>query len=296
MTDTTRADIRATINRFSVGDAQVTTILDGAQMRPALKPPFVLDKSDDEIAKIGRANRLPVDCFENTFTPTVVDTGSEVVLFDVGFGEMGRDNGAGHLRARLQEAGYAPEDIDIVALTHCHPDHIAGLFEDGDLAYPKAQLMIGQREFDAWTSGEGIPEQRAANRELFQKLITPIADRFKFLEDGDAVARGLTAEAAFGHSLGHMMYRLETGGTQILIWGDVTNHYVFSLQYPDALVGFDDDKPAAADTRRRVLDMAATDDLLVVGHHMPFPAIGFVERSDTSFRWVPASYQTRVTE
>ena len=294
MTDGKREDIRATINRFSLGEAQLTTILDGAQVRPTLKPPFMLDKSDEEIAEIGRANRLPTDCFENSFTPTVIDTGAEIVLFDVGFGAMGRDNGAGHLRARLEEAGYAPEDIDIVALTHCHPDHIGGLFEDGELAYPKAQLMIGQREFDAWTSGEGIPDQRAANRELFLKLISPVADRFKFLENGDAVGRGLHAEAAFGHSLGHMMYRLEAGGHQVLVWGDVTNHYVYSLQYPEALVGFDDDKAAAAATRRRVLDMTATDDLLVIGHHMPFPAIGFVERWDQSFRWVPTSYQTRV--
>lgn len=287
-------DIRQTINRFSLGEAKVTTILDGAQIRPALKPPFVLDKSDDEIAEIGKANRLPTNCFENTFTPTVIDTGSEVVLFDVGFGAMGRENGAGLLRARLEEAGYAPEDIDVVALTHCHPDHIGGLLEDGAVAYPNAQLMIGRREFDAWSSGEGIPEARETNRELFLKLVAPLAEQFVFLEDGDAVGRGLTAEAAFGHSLGHMMYRLEAGGRQVLVWGDVTNHYVYSLQYPEATVGFDDDKAAAAVTRRRVLDMAAADDLVVVGHHMPFPAVGFVERWNSSFRWVPVSYQLRV--
>ena len=208
---------------------------------------------------------------------------------------MGRENGAGLLRDRLKEARYAPKDIDIVALTHCHPDHIGGLLEDGELAYPNARLMIGRAEFDAWSSGDGIPEARQANRDLFLKLVAPFGDRFTFLEDGDAVGRGLTAEAAFGHSLGHMMYRLETGGTQVLVWGDVTNHYVYSLQYPEATVGFDDDKAMAAATRRRVLDMAATDDLVVIGHHMPFPAVGYVEHWDDSFRWVPASYQMRVT-
>lgn len=287
-------DIRPVLNRFTLGEAQVTTILDGAQVRPALKPPFVMDKDDDEIAAIGRANRLPVDTFENTFTPTVINTGAELVLMDVGFGEMGRGNGAGLLRARLVEAGYAPEDIDVVALTHCHPDHIGGIMEGDDLAFPNAQLMIGRREFDAWSTGEGIPEARTQNRELFLKLIAPLAERFKFLEDGDRVARGLTAEAAFGHSPGQMMYRLEAGGKQVLVWGDVTNHYVFSLQYPTAIVGFDDDKETATATRLRVLDMAAADDLIVVGHHMPFPSVGYVEKHDGAYRWAPASYQMRV--
>lgn len=287
-------DLRQTINRFTLGEAQVTTILDGAQVRPSLKPPFMLDKSEDEIAEIGRENRLPHDCFENTFTPTVIDTGAERVLLDTGFGEMGRANGAGQLRARLAEAGYAPEDIDVVALTHCHPDHIGGLWENGEVAFPNAKLMIGRREFDTWSSGDGIPEARAQNREMFLKVVAPLADRFVFLEDGDTVGRGLTAEAAFGHSLGHMMYRLEAGSTQVLVWGDVTNHYVFSLQYPDAQVGFDDDKDAATASRKRVLDMAATDDLVVVGHHMPFPAVGYVERWNAGFRWTPASYQFRV--
>jgi glyoxylase-like metal-dependent hydrolase (beta-lactamase superfamily II) len=115
-----------------------------------------------------------------------------------------------------------------------------------------------------------------------------------FLEDGDSVIPGLTAEAAFGHSLGHMMYRLESAGKSLLVWGDVTNHYVFSLQYPDSPVGFDDDKDMAIASRKRVLDMAATDGLLVSGHHMPFPSIGYVERHGDSYRWTPASYQLRM--
>ncbi len=108
------------------------------------------------------------------------------------------------------------------------------------------------------------------------------------------VVPGLNAEAAFGHSLGHMMYRLESGGAQFLVWGDVANHYVYSLQHPDSTVGFDDDKDAAKATRKRVLDMVATDGLLVSGFHMPFPSIGYVEKHAGSYRWVPASYQMYV--
>lgn len=287
--------IRPTIHRFTWGKAEIMTIMDGAQTRQTLRPPFMLDKGDAELAAIAAAARLPHDMFENTYVPTVVNTGSEVVLFDTGFGSVGRGDGptqrAGLLRERLWLAGYAPEDIDVVAFTHVHPDHILGVMEGDDLAFPNARHVIGQVEFDEWISGANIPEQRAQNREMFLRLIAPLADRLTYVKGGDAIASGIVAEEAFGHSLGHMMYRVDSDGRDALIWGDVTNHYAFSLPHPDSLVGFDDDKEQAKATRKRVLDMAATDQTLVVGHHMPFPSVGYVERTSDSYRWAPATYQ-----
>ncbi|WP_299757543.1 MBL fold metallo-hydrolase [uncultured Boseongicola sp.] len=285
---------RPALHRFTLGQADVTTILDGAHIRKPINPPFAMDKSATEIAAIAAANNLPANGFENTYTPTIISIGGQTVLFDTGFGAMGHDNNAGNLARRMGLAGYAPEDIDVVAFTHCHPDHIAGVMEGDAPTFPNARYAIGRREFDAWTDGSEIPPQRAQNREMFLKLIPPLADRMTFLEDGDAVVPGLTAEAAFGHSLGHMMYRLESGDKSLLVWGDVTNHYVFSLQYPDSTVGFDDNKDMAIASRKRVLDMVATDGLLVSGHHMPFPSIGYVERHGHSYCWTPASYQLRM--
>ena len=226
--------------------------------------------------------------------PVLVNTGDALVLIDTGFGAFGRDKGAGLLRARLSEAGYQPEDIDIVALTHVHPDHIGGLWEGENLAFPNARHMIGRREYDAWTSGDGIPPGRAENREMFLKVVAPLEDRLRFLEDGDQIAPDVVAEAAFGHSPGHMMFRVRSAGKEALIWGDVANHYVFSVEHPGSKVGFDDDKEMAIATRYRVLGAAAESGTLVVGHHMPFPAVGFVEQSGDSFRWVPAAYQLRL--
>ena len=287
-------EIRPAIHRFVLGDAEVITIMDGAQVRDAIQPPFALDKSADELAEIAASNFLPAGRFENSFTPTLVNTGSELVLFDVGFGAMGRGNGTGLLRARLAEAGYAPEDIDVVAFTHMHPDHIAGVMEGDALAFPNARHVMGRREFDEWQSGDNIPEARKQNRDMFLKLIAPLAERMTFLEGGDTVAPGIEAVEAFGHSLGLLMYNVESAGKSILVWGDVTNHFVFSLRYPDSPVGFDDDKEQAIATRRRVLDMVATDRLLVSGHHMPFPSVGYVERDGGSYRWVPAGYQIHI--
>ncbi len=293
MTTDPKGPYRPTIHRFALGSAEITTILDGAHLREPINPPFALDKSEAEIATIAKVNNLPATGFENTYTPTVVSVGGKLVLFDTGFGATGRTNHAGFLRRRLAVAGYDPQDIDIVAFTHCHPDHISGVVENGQPAYPKARYVIGRREYDAWSDGTEIPSQRAQNREMFLKLIPPLADRMTFVEDGDSITPGLTAEAAFGHSLGHMMYRVESDDKSLLVWGDVTNHYVFSLQYPDSPVGFDDDKAMAIATRKRVLDMVAADGLLVTGHHMPFPSVGYVERQGGGYRWAPATYQLR---
>jgi len=285
--------LQSPVHRIVLGGFEVTTIIDGGLQIP-IQGPFLAEKGADEIAAITRAVHLPNDVIENSFVPTLVNTGHALVLFDTGFGALRRGNGAGFLRERLALAGYAPEDIDIVAFTHMHPDHIGGLLEGRAPAFANARLMVGRREFDEWHSGDNIPPQRAENRALFMKLVAPLADQFTFLEDGDQVCGGITAEAAFGHSLGHMMYRLQSDGLSALVWGDVANHFVFSLGFPDSPAGFDDDKEAAIATRRRVLDMVATQGLLVIGHHMPFPSVGYVEKAAGRYRWIPLSYQLRV--
>ena len=285
---------RPKVHRFQLGAFEITTILDGAFVLDNLNPPFCMDQDPAAIEALAAANFVPAKTFEHTFTLTIVNTGQQLVLFDTGFGAVRRGAGAGYLRELLPQAGYRPEDIDVLAFTHVHPDHIAGVREGDDLAFPNARYVIGQREFDEWKSGAKIPEKRQENRDLFMRLVVPLADNMTFLQPDQDVVSGIKAVASFGHSLGHMSYLVESEGKSCLIWGDVTNHYVFSLQRPDWGVAFDDDPVQATETRKRILDMTATDKLLVVGFHMPFPAVGHVELLNGVYRWVPASYQIRV--
>ena len=117
------------------------------------------------------------------------------------------------------------------------------------------------------------------------------SDQFSFIGDGGSVASGITGMAAFGHTPGHMVYMIESDGAQLVLIADLANHYVWSLAYPDWEVRFDMDKAGAAQSRRAVLGMLATDKIPFVGYHMPFPAMGFVETREDGFRYVPASYQ-----
>ncbi|MGH6900593.1 MAG: MBL fold metallo-hydrolase [Geminicoccaceae bacterium] len=283
--------LRPSIYRFRLGGFEITNLLDGVSQRDGPHPMFGADQPAEVVQRHVAANRLPPTRFEHSYTPTIVNTGRELVLFDTGNGAPRRGAGVGRLRSLLEDAGHAPDDIDVVVITHCHPDHIGGLLEGEAPAFPNARYVFGAVEFDFWRRGENVPESRKANRELFMNVALPFADKATFVAPDQEVVPGIRAVPAFGHSAGHMAYHLESDGQRLLLWADATNHYVVSLQRPDWQVQVDDDKEAAIATRRRILDMVATDRLWAIGYHMPFPAVGAVERTPDGYRWVPLSYQ-----
>ncbi|MCE8008390.1 MBL fold metallo-hydrolase [Aestuariivita sp.] len=265
----------APFNRIVMGDYEVTTLLAGTRSVENPQTIFGMNVSEEAFAEASAAARIPSDAVQFFFTPTVVNTGSELVLFDTGLsGES--------ITGALNAAGYTPDQVDVVVITHMHGDHIGGLMTDGAPTFPNARYVTGRVEFDAW-QGQG--------NEGFDGMVNPLAEQMTFLDDGGSVASGLTAMAAFGHTPGHMTYMIEAGGKQVLLGADFANHYVWSLAYPDWEVRFDMDKDAAAATRRRVLSMLATDNIALIGYHMPWPGIGFVETRGDGFHYVPHTYQ-----
>lgn len=294
MTAPLQGEATATHHTIALGQFELTAILDGAVVRDGIHPIFGHDQSAETFRAYAMERKMPPQRFEHVLVPAVVNTGSAVVLFDAGLGAPARAGGLGQLHARLSEAGISPQDIDVVAITHCHPDHIAGLWEGADPAFPNARYAIGRAEYDGWTSGDKIPPQRQENRELFLKLLPPLAEKMTFLEDGDSIVPGVTAVATHGHSVGHTSFMIESEGKSVLVWGDVANHAVFSVSKPQWQVSFDDVKDEAIATRKRVLDWAATDDLAILGFHMPFPAIGYIEEIAGTYRWIPETYKLKV--
>jgi glyoxylase-like metal-dependent hydrolase (beta-lactamase superfamily II) len=264
-------------NRFKLGAFEVTTLLAGTRAADKPQETFGTNASPDEFAALSAANFIPTDMSQFFFTPTVVNTGAELVLFDTGLAAEGT-------LAALTAAGYSADQVDIVVLTHMHGDHIGGLMgADGTTpTFTNARYVTGSTEHNHW-SGQA--------NEGFDKNVKPLNDKFTFLDDGGSVVTGITGMAAFGHSPGHMVYQLESDGQRLMITADTANHYVWSLQKPDWEVRFDADKAAAAAVRKQVFGMIAADKVPFIGYHMPFPGVGYVEAMGDGFRYVPASYQ-----
>jgi glyoxylase-like metal-dependent hydrolase (beta-lactamase superfamily II) len=280
---------RPAIYRFTLGDFEVTTLLDGAVQGDPTKI-FGQNASPEEVMQHAEANMLPGDKMENPYNVTLVNTGSQLILFDTGNG-AGRRPDAGHLLERLKEAGYQPDQVDLVVITHGHPDHINGLVEEGQPTFPNAQYMVGETEHQAWKTGEGIPEGRKENQQLYMDVVVPFEDKMTFVKPDDEVAPGIRAVEAFGHAPGMLAFRLDSGGKQLLVWADTANHYVLSVQKPEWHVSFDHDKEKGVETRKRIFDMVATDRLPVIGYHMPPPGVGYLVKWNGGYRWEPVSYQ-----
>lgn len=262
-------------NRVNVGNFEVNTLLVGTRTVENPKGIFGLNASDEDFAQASAKANLPTDKAQFFFTPTLVNTGSDLILFDTGLNQAG-------IQGAVKAAGYAPEDVSHVVITHMHGDHIGGLMDGNTESFANAAYITGQKEYDFWAKAEN---------EGFEAKMRPLAEKVAFLDAGADVTSGVTSVEAFGHSPGHMGYMLESEGQQLLLAADAANHYIWSLAYPDWEVRFDMDKTAAAATRRNVFSMLAADKVPFVGYHMPFPGIGYVEQQGDGFAYVPHSYQ-----
>ncbi|MFP7671800.1 MBL fold metallo-hydrolase [Marivita sp. S0852] len=263
------------VNRFGVGDFEVTTMLVATRTAEDPQGTFGMNVSAEDFAAASAAALIPADKSQFFFHPTLVNTGAELILFDTGL------NAAAMTQA-IEMAGYSADAVTHVVLTHMHGDHIGGLMNDGAETFANAAYITGQVEYDHWA---------AAGNERFDSMVKPLAEKMTFIGDEASIASGITSIAAFGHTPGHMAYRLESNGQQFVIFADLANHYVWSLAHPDWEVRFDMDKSAAAATRRRLLGLLATDKIPFVGYHMPFPGVGYVETRGDGFHYVPHSYQ-----
>ena len=280
--------------RFRLGAFEITTISDGAVQLNGPHPIFGQNVEAGRMQELMVKNFLPPTRMEIGFTPVIVNTGSKVILFDTGNGNRNRPN-TGRLAARLAQAGLGVDQIDTIVITHAHPDHIAGIMDNGKPVFPNAQYFIGQVEYDFWSSPDRLSGKTARAAKLVQSNVVPLAEKFTFIKNETAIAPGVTALEAFGHTPGHMIFHIESEGSRLMLLADTVNHFVASLQRPDWHVRFDMDKAKAGATRKRLFDMLATERIPFAGYHMPFPALGFVEKSEgPSYRYIPVSYQFNV--
>ena len=286
--------------RFKIGDFQATVISDGYGPIP-VGPIFAMNVSEAELAPVLKANFMP-PVIQATNNILVVDTGRERILVDTGFGEkIGPPFGSfPGLEANLRRAGILSESIDLVVISHGHLDHIGGLVtKSGALAFPKAQFVFVDTEWNYWTgnryesdvNSSPMPDPfKQATIGAARENLPPVADRSRFVKQGGEIASGVHYVVAPGHSPSHAAILFTSDKEQFIHMGDIAHNPVTSLQYPDWTPVFDYDPVQAIKSRKAILDRVATDGVMAMGYHFPFPAIGHVVRHGAAYHWEAAQW------
>jgi glyoxylase-like metal-dependent hydrolase (beta-lactamase superfamily II) len=279
-------------HRFKLGEFEVTAIHDGVGVRP-LDASFVKNAPLADVQKVLADNFLPTDKLTISFTALLVNTGSKLVLIDTGFNDNGGPTN-GRVVAGLKAAGIEPSQIDVVAFSHFHGDHLQGArTKAGQLVYPNAEIMVPQPEWAFWMDDAKMaaaPEGMKGAFQSVRRVLAPNAKDVKQFKWGDEIVTGITAVEAKGHTPGHTAFAIVSGNAKLMYVADITNTPTLFATNPDWQVMFDMDANEAVATRKRILDMAATDKLQLSFYHASFPATGNIVKQGTGFRFVPAMW------
>jgi glyoxylase-like metal-dependent hydrolase (beta-lactamase superfamily II) len=272
--------------RFKLGEMEVTTINDGFFVRPVAG--FVKNAMDDEVSAAVKDSRLPGNGVYIPFTTVVVNTGSKLVLIDCGNGDAGAPT-SGKWMANFKAAGFDPKDVDTVIISHFHGDHINGLrLKDGTGVFPNAEVMVPAAEWGFWMDDARMasaPEPMKPAMQNVRRVFAPIGKDVKQFEPGKEVVTGITSIAAAGHTPGHNVFMVASGNAKLMCLADTTNNPHLFARNPDWQAVFDMDGDAAAATRKKLLDMAASEKAPVHLYHAPFPASGYIEKAGNGYRF-----------
>jgi glyoxylase-like metal-dependent hydrolase (beta-lactamase superfamily II) len=279
--------------RMKLGDFRVTVVSDGSVDRDL---PSIM--SDPNLVR-GRYNAqhqdLPAHLSINCF---LIDTGERRILIDTGAGELFGPGVAGQLVANLRSAGYAPEDIDTILLTHIHGDHSGGMSVGGQRVFPRATVYVDAADPALWLSKVAEARAPLARRPTFeqsQKTVGPyvVANRLRTFDAPATLFPGVRAIPLRGHTPGQSGYVIESKGQRLLLWGDVIHSTEVQFERPSVTIQYDVDPKLAAATRVAILAETSKSGILVGGAHISFPGLGHVVHHATGFAWVSRAWSSQ---
>lgn len=277
-----------TFFRYKVGSYELTAINDGVAYRPV--EGMVRNAATADVQAVLGAAFMPTDKFTIPFTTLVVNTGSKLILIDTGNGDLGAPT-SGTWLDNFRAAGFKPENVDTILISHFHGDHINGLrMKDGTARFPQAEIKVAAPEWDHWMD-DGVMSRAApaavGGYANVRRVFAPIAKDVARFEWGQEVAPGITAVAAPGHTPGHTVFTIASGDARFTAMSDITNNTSVFVRNPDWQAIVDMDGEMARQTRRRMLDMMSADKMQVGFYHAPFPATGFIQKDGDKFVMVP---------
>lgn len=271
--------------RVWLGDFEVTALSDGTS---SFEAAWLTNITPANLEK-GLAKQFLKTPVETSFNAYLVNTGEKIVLVDVGSGAL-LGSRLGKLLVNMAAAGYRPEQVDEIYVTHLHADHVGGLMSGDKLAFPNAIVRADKHDADYWLSDENLknaPENMKLFFEGARASLKPYvkAGRFKPFDGDTDLVPGVKAVATRGHTPGHTFYVAESKGQRMVFWGDLVHVAALQLPSPSVTVIFDVDDKAAVVQRKKAFAEAARRGDLIAASHISFPGIGRLRAEGRGYVW-----------
>lgn len=276
---------------FMHGDVQVTLVSDGVLALGDGRK-LIKEATSEELTERLEAAFLPPDNMVLQQNIPVLKIGGKTIIVDAGTGSstMFGDT-TGRLPANLKAAGIDPASIDLVVLSHSHPDHVGGMIDSaGNLVFPNAQVSINEADFQFWTDEAKLTGEIKPFIEFARARLLPYKDKIVFHKGGQEIVSGLQAIDAPGHTVGHTAFLVTAGGKPLAITADCAHHHILFVEKPKIEFGYDTDSKQAVASRLKMWDMLATDRIPFIAYHFPWPGLGNLGKSGDAYRY----YQTPV--
>ena len=264
--------------RFHVGGIECLALSDGGL--PRVVPPGS-----------GAATLLPLSCL------AVRLPGSGLVLIDTGFGAGTMVRSVGHLPESLAAAGIAPGDVDVVLISHMHPDHIGGMYKpDGSQTYPNATYHVGAEELAYWSQDPldlshltAPPHIRKGMEMAARRMLAAGGDSLRSFRAGEEALPGLGTLPLFGHAPGQVGFIVSSGADRLLFTADAIAFPVVSIETPDVHNPMDMDPDRSVRTRHELIALLSEPGWQAFAPHFPWPSRGRVRREAGKAVWEPAA-------
>ena len=276
--------------RMMLGDFEVTAINDGTLDLPVDKLLQGIKPAAVDAALARSFLKSPVETSVNAF---LINTGSKLILVDTGAAGLFGPT-LGKFTANLKAAGYQPEQIDEIYVTHMHGDHVGGLTANGQPVFPNAIVRAQKQESDYWLSQANL-DKNPAKADAFKGAMLSLkpyvaAGKFKAFEGDVELVPGISSRSGMGHTPGHATYVVESKGQKLVLIGDLVHVGAVQFGRPEVTISFDSDQKAAAAARKQAFDAAARGRYLIGAAHLQFPGIGHIEKEGKGYQFIPVNY------
>ena len=279
--------------RMQLGQFEITALFDGAL---ELDTKLLKHATPTDLQRLLSRMFVGNPKMQTAVNAYLVNTGTHLVLVDAGAAKLFGPS-LGYVLQNMKAAGYEPEQVDTVIITHLHGDHMGGLNSaDGQPLFPKAKVLVAKADNDFWLSqkvADSAPEQVQPFFKMARDVAAPYlaSGQWNTFTEGSVLVPGIKAVKANGHTPGHTAYAVESEGQKLLIWGDLVHAHAVQFAKPGVSIEFDIDQKQAIATRRSIMKSMAESKSLVAGMHLPFPGIGHVRAEGKgSYSWVPIEF------